>query len=584
MILQARPYNHCYSYKDSGGPFLLNFERRILALLGIHHEFHELSLRLRVALSQLPLVLSVLIALPLMAVVSPETFRQDQFQLGLGVLAIASAAAAAVPWDRLFIPAYWLIPLLDFAAISGLYTGGRNSVTGLSLLCVFPVFWLAWSGAARWLGGLLSFAGTLLVVWTPLIVAGNSTLMDLAGPLLIPLIMLGIFCTVGVVKQDTAAQNRRLIAAENKLKGSLQESRVHSQLLNGVLETVDVGVTALDATGRTILMNSRQRVNHELAGLAGGTDPGDDALIFGLDQVTRLTQAQRPTQRAMREESFSDLIIWVGTGKVQRALAVCARALRDNGTFAGSVLAFSDVTDVVNALNAKEDFVSSVSHELRTPLTSIIGYLDLALDDVEEQNLEGPVRTGLLVAQRNAERLLTLVSDLLTTASGIIALSRSDEDLAELVRAALDSADPRAEAAGVQLKSEIAGTLPVRVDAGRILQVLDNLLSNAIKYSPDGGTVTVRAWAEPGSLILEVSDTGMGMSPEDQLEVFTKFFRTGQVKKAAIPGVGLGLVITKSIVEAHGGRISFESELRSGTTFRVELPMDPTLRAPSIVG
>ena len=75
-------------------------------------------------------------------------------------------------------------------------------------------------------------------------------------------------------------------------------------------------------------------------------------------------------------------------------------------------------------------------------------------------------------------------------------------------------------------------------------------------------------------MVLEVTDNGMGMSPEDQLEVFTKFFRTGQVKKAAIPGVGLGLVITKSIVEAHGGRITFESELGVGTTFRVELPVE----------
>ncbi|WP_461170397.1 sensor histidine kinase [Arthrobacter sp. Z1-15] len=549
-----------------------NFERRALALLGIQHEFHELSLRLRVAASQLPLVLSVLVTLPIVAVVGPETFSESTFLLGIMLLAVATLASVVVPWDRLFVPAYWVIPLVDFSVIGFLYTGGRSSVTGLSLLCVFPVFWLAWSGAATRLAALLSFAGTLLVVWAPAISDGAGSAKDLASPLLIPFIMLAIFTTVAIVEKDTVAQHKRLLEAENNLQGSLQESRLRSQLLNGVLETVDVGVTALDAGGKTILMNSRQRANHALAGLAGRTDPGDDALIFGLDQVTPLTLAQRPTQRAMREESFSDMIVWAGTGKCQRALAVCARALRDNGKFSGAVLAYSDVTDVVNALNAKEDFVSSVSHELRTPLTSIIGYLDLALDDAEEQNLEGPVRTGLLVAQRNAERLLTLVSDLLTTASGVMSLSMSNEDLAELVRTALASAGPRAEAAGVQLSSEVPATLPARVDPGRILQVLDNLLSNAIKYSPDGGAVTVRAWAEPGSVILEVIDNGMGMSAEDQQEVFTKFFRTGQVKKAAIPGVGLGLVITRSIVEAHGGNIGFESGLGVGTVFSLTLP------------
>ncbi|MFB9798460.1 sensor histidine kinase [Arthrobacter citreus] len=524
------------------------------------------------AASQLPLALSVLVALPLVAVVSPATFSQDAFQLGILLLAATTIASIAVPWDRVFVPGYWVIPLLDFAVIGLLYTGGRDSVTGLSLLCVFPVFWLAWSGAASRLAAALSFAGTLLAVWAPAIIAGTASLNDLASPLLIPFIMLAIFTTVAIVEKDTSAQHERLLAAENNLQGNLQESRLHSQLLNGVLETVDVGVTALDASGRTILMNNRQRVNHALAGLDGDTDPGGEALIYALDQVTQLTHAQRPTQRAMREESFSDVIVWAGAGKNQRALAVCARALRDNGRFAGSVLAYSDVTDVVNALNAKEDFVSSVSHELRTPLTSIIGYLDLALDDAEDQNLQGPVRTGLLVAQRNAERLLTLVSDLLTTASGVISLSKSTTDLAELVTTGLHSAAPRAEAAGVQLLPHVSDALPVTVDPGRILQVLDNLLSNAIKYSPDGGKVTVRAWAEPDGVVMEVADNGMGMSDEDQMEVFTKFFRTGQVKKAAIPGVGLGLVITKSIVEAHGGKITFTSALGAGTTFRVRLP------------
>ncbi|MBO0896455.1 sensor histidine kinase [Arthrobacter sunyaminii] len=243
----------------------------------------------------------------------------------------------------------------------------------------------------------------------------------------------------------------------------------------------------------------------------------------------------------------------------------------DDGAFNGSVLALSDVTDMVNALRSKDDFVANVSHELRTPLTSILGYLDLALEEAEDRNMAGPIPSALLVVQRNAERLLTLVSDLLTTASDSLQLMLSEEKLGELIEIALDSAGPRAQAAGVELRRELAGDLILQVDAGRILQVLDNLLSNAIKYSPDGGVVTVRVWAKDESVILEVADTGMGMSVLDQLEVFPKFFRTGSVRKAAIPGVGLGLVITKSIVEAHGGLISLESELGVGTTFQVEL-------------
>nr|WP_231706363.1 MULTISPECIES: HAMP domain-containing sensor histidine kinase [unclassified Arthrobacter] len=235
---------------------------------------------------------------------------------------------------------------------------------------------------------------------------------------------------------------------------------------------------------------------------------------------------------------------------------------------------------MVNALNAKEDFVSSVSHELRTPLTSIIGYLDLVLEDLEPAAVPDHIQSALQVAQRNAERLLLLVADLLTTASGTMHLHRRDTDVAELVRASLDSARRRAEAVDVALKCDCEPGLEATVDPDRISQVLDNLLSNAIKYSPDGGTVTVRSRRAEGNLLLEVQDNGIGMSESDQRDVFTKFFRTGQVKKAAIPGVGLGLVITKSIVEAHGGRISFVSELGRGTTFRVEIPVHTAADIP----
>jgi signal transduction histidine kinase len=113
------------------------------------------------------------------------------------------------------------------------------------------------------------------------------------------------------------------------------------------------------------------------------------------------------------------------------------------------------------------------------------------------------------------------------------------------------------------------------LDPNRIDQVLNNLLSNAIKYSPGGGTITISAWRGPTELGFDVRDNGMGMSEEDTARIFTKFFRSGEVRRSAIPGVGLGMSIAREIVEGHGGDISCISVPGSGTTFTVTLPVTP---------
>ncbi|HCC39409.1 MAG TPA: two-component sensor histidine kinase, partial [Arthrobacter bacterium] len=115
--------------------------------------------------------------------------------------------------------------------------------------------------------------------------------------------------------------------------------------------------------------------------------------------------------------------------------------------------------------------------------------------------------------------------------------------------------------------------LEAHVDGPRISQVLDNLVSNAIKYSPDGGNVVVSLEHDGGNLACRVSDTGMGMNADDQAQVFAKFFRTSNVRRTAIPGVGLGLPISKAIVEAHGGTIQVESKPGQGTTFTFRVPV-----------
>jgi signal transduction histidine kinase len=220
----------------------------------------------------------------------------------------------------------------------------------------------------------------------------------------------------------------------------------------------------------------------------------------------------------------------------------------------------------------KDEFVSNVSHELRTPLTSISGYVELMLED--ERDAEK--RSYLEIVDRNAERLLGLVSDLLFSArlqGGRLELDRTEVDLHQLVVQAIESARPRAETAGVELTATTATVPIVSGEAVRLAQLVDNLVSNAIKFTPSGGRVAVRLSSEEGLVRFEVSDTGIGISEQERERLFERFFRSQNALERQIQGTGLGLYISKAIVEAHGGRIGVDSKAGEGTTFVVELPV-----------
>jgi signal transduction histidine kinase len=238
----------------------------------------------------------------------------------------------------------------------------------------------------------------------------------------------------------------------------------------------------------------------------------------------------------------------------------------------------------------KDQFVGLISHELRTPLTSILGYLELLLDD--EHQLTGEQAAYLHTVERNAQRLLRLVGDLLFTAqveAGRFTLTPEDVDLAAVARAAEETIRVTAANAGVAVRVDVPEEgLVVRGDALRLGQACDNLVSNAVKFTPAGGRVTLAvrpAWrGADGTLsgdhrpdavpvaALSVSDTGIGIPAGEQGKLFTRFFRASTAQRAAVAGVGLGLSITKAITTAHGGTLALSSTEGRGTTFTLVLP------------
>ena len=223
----------------------------------------------------------------------------------------------------------------------------------------------------------------------------------------------------------------------------------------------------------------------------------------------------------------------------------------------------------------KDEFIALVSHELRTPLTSICGYSELLLHDVALADLPPVQVSWLEVIDRNAERLLRLVEDLLITAqasAGNLALERGELDIAAIIEQAVQSSTPVATVRGIALSSS-TDPLPVADgDRLRLGQVIDNLVSNALKFTPPGGTIAVHAYPHGAGVRIEVADTGMGIAESEQAQLFDRFFRTARAQEEAIPGVGLGLSISKAIVEAHNGRLSVTSVEGVGTSFFVDLP------------
>ena len=535
--------------------------------------FHEYSLRGRVMLSQIPLAITAGLTAVLMLMFFPGTLANPLFIAFMVTQVLILGLCYFIPWDRLPYPSFLAIPFLDFVSIALGREGGQESLTGISLLAVFPVIWLCASGIYPRTALLASFFAPLGIIWVPLFIRGDVTGQDLAKSLLLPVMMLGIGVSVSVLTLSMVRQQRDLEEKDAQLRIALEDSKRQERLLNSVLETVHLGVLAVDADGHDILMNRKQRENHRLAAPAGNSDPNESQLlVFQPDRITKVPVEERPVRRAVLGENFTDNLVWLGSGSEQRAITTSARAMRDHdGAFAGSVIVFSDVTDLVNALAAKDDFVANVSHEFRTPLTSILGYVELLLDEGEE--LQDSHREPLNIIRRNSERLLGLVSDLLASRSGQLIVSPQTVNVAELVRSSVSAALPRAAAAKVRLRAEAPERLEAHVDSARMSQVLDNLVSNAIKYSPNGGDVVVSLGSEGSELVCHVSDSGMGMSEKDQADVFKKFFRTGNVRNTSIPGVGLGLSISKAIVEAHGGSIQLRSALGQGTTFTVKVPV-----------
>lgn len=507
------------------------------------------------------------------------------------------------------------VPLIALLAIALLRVGTGGATSLFSSLIILPVVWIAAEEGRRWI--LVAGLGTAVALMMPFIVLGE--LPDGRAEWLRGVVAPFVFTVVAAVVNEMSRQNRarlesiRALAADREvalaeareqaaqLHQSGLELRKANELTSSVLDAVTVqaiigtdltgtinvwnpgaasmlGRTAEETIGRASILDFHREDELENRSRELNYPPGATVLNPGFSALVESARLGVPemhdwTYRRHNGEEFP----------VEVAVTPRADAA---GATGGYIFVATDITQAVEVSRLKDEFVGLVSHELRTPLSSILGYLELMKDD-EDSPLSAEQQLYLGVAERNAHRLLGLVGDLLFTAqadSGGFPLTLGEVTPSELVSSAVDSARPVAEAAGIQLSAEgNSSDLVILGDRGRLGQAIDNLISNAVKFTPRGGSVIVGLVEPVGDRPLEITvrDTGIGIPAAELDQLFTRFFRATTATANAVPGVGLGLVITKAIVQAHGGELDVASVEGAGTVFTLRLPLDAKVPAQS---
>jgi signal transduction histidine kinase len=367
------------------------------------------------------------------------------------------------------------------------------------------------------------------------------------------------------------------------LEWAMRQSNAEAGLI-GMLHEGELYIMAQQGYEDVLTEPSNSRMRLELPAIKSVIESGQSTQVSLLSNGSKGLLPLAHTQFIIpirREAQVTGLILLESTSDSQGNLAFLNR-LSDNAAIAISNAQLYD--EIQRANEAKSDFVSFVAHELKNPMTSIKGYSELlaagsvgAINEMQA-NFLSTIRS-------NVERMSTLVSDLNDNAKIEAGRLRLDykpvgvpDIVDEVIRSTKRQIEDKKQVIEVQLPEQLP---PVWADRTRVGQVLTNLVSNAHKYTPEGGRVFVGAeltknqWDPEGAkqvVHLWVKDNGIGINIEDQAKIFQRFFRSEDSKAREAPGTGLGLNITKSLVEMQGGRIWFESEYRKGTTFHFTVP------------
>lgn len=348
-----------------------------------------------------------------------------------------------------------------------------------------------------------------------------------------------------------------------------------NQKLRLLFQAIPEPIIAIDEYEELTLSNASAREILDLPEADAATSSPEKRALASLTQSEKLVSLLAATihhkSNTPRIEEI-DLVDPQGQTHSFRVTATKLASPKREG-LTGAVAVMHDIAEQRLLQKRNAEFVSSVSHEMKTPLAGIRAYVELLVDGDAEDEATREEFLGIISGQ--ADRLQRLVENLLNLArieAGVVQVHKKQQSLNEILEEAFRVVQPAAEGKDIHLVSDLSPLyLGVLADKDMLLQAAINLLSNAIKYTHAGGTVTLRSRLENDQIRFEVSDTGVGLGPEDCQKVFEKFYRVNKDKNMAA-GTGLGLPLAKHIVEdVHRGSLTVQSVLGEGSTFSVSL-------------
>jgi two-component system phosphate regulon sensor histidine kinase PhoR len=421
----------------------------------------------------------------------------------------------------------------DLALVDATITRAQRAVAGASLLALLVGTVLALI-AARSIGRPL----TGLAAAARAIAAGSPPRFPRSG---IP--------DIDVLVQALRQMHRQLGDRFDELRREQAESAA-------LVEAMVEGVIAADGRGHIVTANAAAR---RLLGYGAGEALPDLAELF------RVKAAREVVDAVLQGEPVQDRQLEMD----QRVFLVNARPLPAGG----AVLVLHDLTEVRRLEAVRRDFVANVSHELKTPLTSISGYAETLLGDAADAETTHRFLGTILSNARRMQRLVDDLLDLSRIEAGRWQPTRSEVDVAAVARESWAALAGRAGLAHVELALEVPSEAAVvNADLDALRQVLTNLMDNSLRYTPQGGRITCLARRVEGGVAVSIRDNGAGITRDHLPRIFERFYRADPSRSRDEGGTGLGLAIVKHLVEAHGGRVSAESERGSGTTVTCVFP------------